>query len=245
MGERNTEEHMHLKGQFVYMEGGLVYIETETKTFFLPARHFMWIPPQLKHTIKTNSSEVLMRNLYFPILDDDAPFFHSPGIYPVNDLLLQMLMYTNKWNGNIQDDNKNAFYFAQAIKNVLPEICNFNVPLALPYPKNDRLKNVIDYLEKNLDKECALSQLATHFGFSERSLSRLFSKETGMSFSQYHTIQRMLKALQLLVEKKYQVNEVAYMVGYNSVPTFSNTFSQLLGTRPSNYLKESKLWKKV
>lgn len=65
-----------------------------------------------------------------------------------------------------------------------------------------------------------------------------------MSFIQYFTIKRILKALELLIEKKAPVNEVALAVGYNSVPTFSNTFYKLLGQRPSDYLKGLEILKK-
>ncbi|RXK87494.1 helix-turn-helix domain-containing protein [Filimonas effusa] len=48
---------------------------------------------------------------------------------------------------------------------------------------------------------------------------------------------RMLRALELLLEERHTVNETAFKVGYNSVPTFSNTFYKKPGTRPSDYVK--------
>ena len=64
-----------------------------------------------------------------------------------------------------------------------------------------------------------------------------FSKELNMSFIQYYTILRMLKALKLLLDEKLTVNEVALKVGYSSLPTFSNTFNKIVGVRPSEYVK--------
>jgi AraC-like DNA-binding protein len=57
-----------------------------------------------------------------------------------------------------------------------------------------------------------------------------------MSFIQFYTIRRILKAIELLLDRKLSVKEVAQEVGYNSVPTFSNTFFKILGQRPSDYL---------
>ena len=88
------------------------------------------------------------------------------------------------------------------------------------------------------------SKLAVQFGFSERSLYRLFQKDLGMSFIQYLTIRRILKAIELLLEKKLAVNEVALAVGYNSVPTFSNTFYKILRQRPSEYINGEQFLKK-
>ena len=41
-----------------------------------------------------------------------------------------------------------------------------------------------------------------------------------MSFIQYFTIRRIIKSIELLLENKLTVNEVANAVGYNSVPHF-------------------------
>ncbi len=243
MGELLIPTHKHEKAQLLYTEGGLVYVTTETKTYFLPARHFMWIPDTIKHSIHPSSENVMMRNLYFPIDKNEHSFYNNEGIYPVNDLLLQMMLFTNRWNGNLKKGSRN-YFIARAIKAILPEICETNLPLALPTAKDKRLLKVIAYLDDHLDETIFFSTLAEKFGFSERSLYRLFQKDMGMSFIQFFTIRRMLKAIELLLEKRLPVSEVAVAVGYNSIPTFSNTFYKLLGQRPSDYLNGVEILKK-
>ena len=243
MGELLIPTHKHEKAQMLYSEGGIVHVTTETKSYFLPARHFIWIPGGIKHSIHPNSEHVMMRNLYFPIDSNEDPFYQKEGIYPINDLLLQMMLFTNRWNGNLKKGTRN-FSIANAIKAILPEICLTNLPLSLPLPKDIRLNKIISYLDKNLGETILFSDLANRFGFSERSLYRLFQKDLGMSFIQYFTIRRILKAIELLLEKKLSVNEVAQAVGYSSVPTFSNTFFKILGQRPSDYLKGIEILKK-
>lgn len=243
MGELLIPTHKHEKAQLLYTEGGIVYVTTETKTYFLPARHFMWIPDNIAHSIHPSSENVMMRNLYFPVDKNEHSFYDSEGIYPVNDLLLQMMLFTNRWNGNLKKGSRN-FFIARAIKAILPEICETNLPLALPTAKDKRLLKVITYLDDHLDETIFFSKLAEKFGFSERSLYRLFQKDLGMSFIQFFTIRRMLKAIELLLEKRLPVNEVAIAVGYNSIPTFSNTFYKILGQRPSDYLNGVEILKK-
>ncbi|UUC44976.1 AraC family transcriptional regulator [Flavobacterium cerinum] len=243
MGELLIPTHKHEKAQLLYTEGGIVYVTTETKTYFLPARHFMWIPHNIAHSIHPSSENVMMRNLYFPVDKNEHSFYDSEGIYPVNDLLLQMMLFTNRWNGNLKKGSRN-FFIARAIKAILPEICETNLPLALPTAKDKRLLKVIAYLDDHLDDTIFFSKLAEKFGFSERSLYRLFQKDLGMSFIQFFTIRRMLKAIELLLEKRLPVNEVAIAVGYNSIPTFSNTFYKILGQRPSDYLNGVEILKK-
>ena len=85
MGENFISEHSHTKGQFLYAEGGIVFLKTSEKSYFLPARHYIWIPGGIKHSIYPSSPEVVMRNLYFPAFATDGDFFNEVSIYPVNE----------------------------------------------------------------------------------------------------------------------------------------------------------------
>ena len=237
MGDSYIVEHVHKKGQFLYTEGGVVFLKTANKSFFLPARHYIWIPSGVKHSIHPSSSHVVMRNLYFPRYATDTDFFDKINIYPVNDLLIELIMFTNRWNGNIFPDEEPKYSIAKAFKLILPELSQSELPLALPYPHHPKLEDIIKYLENNISENINFKTLSQKFDISERTLARLFQKELNMSFIQYYTILRMLTALKLLLDEKLSVNEVALKVGYSSLPTFSNTFNKVIGVRPSDYVK--------
>lgn len=235
MGEHLIPTHKHKKAQFLYTEGGIIHVTTETRTYFLPARHFIWIPAGVAHSIHTSSENAIMRNLYFSENTNEHEFYSIEGIYPADDLVLQMMLFTNRWNGHLKKGSRH-YTIANAIKAILPEICATQLHLSLPFAKDARLENILSYLDQNLGETILFSDLANRFGFSERSLYRLFEKDLGMSFIQYFTIRRILKAMELLLERKLSVNEIAQAVGYNSTPTFSNTFFKILGQRPTEYI---------
>jgi AraC-like DNA-binding protein len=237
MGENLVQPHTHQKAQLLYTEGGVVHISIPEKTYFLPARHYLWIPAGVEHSIHASSPDIIMRNLYFPTSQNDVDFYANTAIYPVNDLLMQLFLFSNRWHGDIVPSDIPNFTIALAIKALLPSISAFSLPLALPYPKDERLTKLIDFMRNNLHNPIVFSEICQQFGFSQRSLSRLFQADLGMSFIQFYTILRILKALQLLLEEKLPVNDVAIMVGYSSIPTFSNTFYNLMGFRPSDYAK--------
>lgn len=239
MGETDIPFHKHSKGQFLYTEGGVVHVITDSQTFFLPARHYMWIPGGVLHSIHPGTATVIMRNLYFPRENNEHEFYSKIGVYPINDLLLQMIIYTNRWSGDKKPVDKSAWHFMLSIKCILPEMSRYNLPLSLPYAKDKRLIAVIKYMEKNLQENIVLSDFGKTMGLSPRTLSRLFQSDVGMSFVQYLTIQRLMRAIVLLLEKQLSVKEVASLVGYNSIPTFSNTFYKILGVRPSEYQKQT------
>lgn len=238
-GESFIPQHEHRKGQFLYAEGGIVFIKTEEKSYFLPARHYIWIPGGIKHSVHPSSPDVLMRNLYFPKFTTDAAFFDKVHIYPVNDLLQEFILFTNRWTGNIHPKEENKFTLAKAFKLILPEISKTEIPLALPYPKDDKLKAIILYMEERIHENINLKNIGEVFDISERTLARLFQRELNMNFIQYYTILRMLTALKLLMNSHKNINEIALLVGYNSLPTFSNTFKKIIGVRPSEYIKKN------
>lgn len=237
MGEYNIEPHIHEKGQFLYTEGGVVHVVTDEKTYLLPARHYMWIASGCRHALYPDNEKVIMRNLYFPQEAGELDFYNRTAIYPVSDLLLQMIRYCKQWAGDIFSTDVASYRFALALKAILPSQAGSPLPLSLPLVNDKRLKEVIDYMQKHLSEPLTFADIAAKFGFSERSLSRLFFSELGMTYSQYHTLQKMMQALKLLLEDGLTISEVAMEVGYLSVPTFSTTFYKLLGVRPTEYVK--------
>lgn len=235
MGELHIEEHSHLKAQLIYTEGGNVYIKLNDTTYFLPARHFMWIPPHTRHSIYTSSEDAVMRNLYFPICNGDENFYTNTAIYPLTDLLYQMLLLTSKWNGDLFPQQR-EFRILEGIKAMLPEICGHESEFTLPIAKSEKLIKILNFISENLHLNIKYPQLAEKFGTSTRTLNRLFHQEIGISYIQYLTVLKMIRAVELLSEKNHTVSEVALLVGYESVQTFSNTFLKHVGKRPKDYL---------
>lgn len=238
ISEAYVVEHKHKKGQFLYCEGGIVYVKIGKDTYYLPARHYMWIPPYAEHSIHPNTPDVIMRNLYFPIIESDDIFYRKVGIYPANGLVLEMLLFSNKWLGDITSDKKGDFVIASAFKEILPQVSINSLKLTLPLPTDERLLKIVQFLEDHMDSSITMKKITAEFGFSERSLSRLFQKDLQMTFVQYFTILRMLRALKLLIDGTFSIGEISNMVGYNSLPTFSNTFQKVIGVRPTDYSKK-------
>lgn len=71
-----------------------------------------------------------------------------------------------------------------------------NVPIILPVSDNEKLKEVLDYLLKEINQPLALKSVSTRFNTSERTLSRLFQAELKMSFLQYLKHLRIVKSIE-------------------------------------------------
>ena len=99
----------------------------------------------------------------------------------------------------------------------------------------DRVEAVQAILRRDLAHAPTLEQIAREVGCSPFYLSRTFSKETHQTIPQYLRQLRMEKAAELLRTGRYNVTEVAFEVGYNSLSHFSQTFHQAHGCCPGLY----------
>lgn len=229
-------EHQHKKAQLLYAEGGIVHVFTNEKHWYLPARCFMIIPANIKHSLLSFSTNIQLFNFYFDIKEDDDEFYKKKNIYFANDLLREMIFFTKKWNGKIEPDST-AYDFLKAIKSVLPELTKKEIPFPIqhPFPKDEKLIEIAKFLNKNLDKNYTFEEIAKEFGMSSRTLSRKFKNNLGMNYVRFLRSLRMTKSLELIAENKYNMYEVAMLVGYNSLSTFSNVFQKVLNMRPTEY----------
>jgi AraC-like DNA-binding protein len=232
--ERRFPIHKHLKGQLTYVQGGIAYVHVAGKIYIIPSRHYIWIPAGLSHFLQVRNPGATIRTLYFPLAIETREFYQNMGIYPVNVMLHEMLLYTEKFQGEVDVDDL-QFCFFTAIKNLLPELGITHLRTALPTTQHVRLKPVLPYLYAHVSEQITLHNIAEKFGFSDRTLSRMFQSELSISFLQYVKQVRMVKAVELMLESNLTLSEIAYATGYLSISAFSNTFYQFTNMRPSQF----------
>eukprot|EP01133_Synstelium_polycarpum_P014668 gene14668-17345_t len=236
--ERKLPAHAHVKGQLTYVQGGIAYIHTKNISYIIPARHYIWVPSGLEHYLEVRHQATVTRNIYYYHDGQDKdPFYNNMGIYPVNNLLLEMIVFTERWNGHIQPTDTVPFQFLSSLKNVLPQLSVRAFPITLPTTSNERLRPIIIYLSQNFHKPLSLEEISKRFGIAERTLSRLFQAVMNISFLQYLKMLRMVRAIEMMLQTQKSTSEIAYATGYNSLAAFSKAFYQLTNIRPSDFGK--------
>ncbi len=79
-------------------------------------------------------------------------------------------------------------------------------------------------------------QLAAEFGYSERTINRLFQRYMGFSPKFYARLARLRHAEQLLMhDLPLDLSEIALAVGYYDQSHFTKEFASFVGTTPSRY----------
>lgn len=80
-----------------------------------------------------------------------------------------------------------------------------------------------------------LESLASELNISTYYLSRVFSRESGFTLSDYLTLVRLEEAARLLSEPRLNISEIARAVGFQSSRYFSQVFKSHYGHSPKSY----------
>ncbi len=80
--------------------------------------------------------------------------------------------------------------------------------------------------------------LSKTMNMSRPTLYRKIKALTNMTPSAFIALYRLKQAAELLAAKQYKINEIAFMVGYNSPANFTRDFQKQFGMTPSVYIKE-------
>lgn len=110
------------------------------------------------------------------------------------------------------------------------------------YPKIYLYRRIVQaklYIDKFYSEKIDLENISNEAYFSKFHFIRLFKSIYGKTPHQYLTTVRLEKAQQLLQLNK-SVREVCFLVGFDSVSTFSGLFTKLVGKTPSDYANQYK-----
>jgi AraC-like DNA-binding protein len=97
----------------------------------------------------------------------------------------------------------------------------------------ERVERCTAILRSHLTEPPDIESLGAQVGCSPFYLSRLFSKETGLTIPQYVRQLRMERAADLLLAGRHNVTEAAMEVGYSSLSHFSKAFCTTIGCCPT------------
>lgn len=117
-------------------------------------------------------------------------------------------------------------------KEVVPDI------LPLTSVADERLKQVLDQIQKDYDQPLSLETLAASSGISYYHLSRSFKKQLGITFTEYLTQIRLMHAAEALVLTSYSVIQVALNSGFSNTKTLHQVFKKQYGLTPANYRRK-------
>lgn len=97
-----------------------------------------------------------------------------------------------------------------------------------------------EFIRENLAQPLRVADVARSAGLSRSYFSRMFKRTTTLGFSDYVSRVRIEQAKKLLLNPNMHVNEIAFAVGFQSVPHFNRIFKRLTGEPPGAF-RENRL----
>lgn len=222
--------HHHKRAQLIYASAGVTVVITDRVSFVVPPQRAVWVPGGVEHEAHMRG-HVSIRTLY---IDQTA----RPGlpaacqVIEVSDLLRELIVEACRIPVEYDVDGRDG----RVMDLILTELtCMKSAPLHVPMPHNDRLVRVCTAILRDPAQNDALDDWAEMAGMGRRTFTRIFRRETGVSFATWRQNVRLMEALSRLAMGQ-SVTAVALDVGYNSPSAFTAMFRRAFGTAPTQYV---------
>lgn len=229
--QTGTPRHSHPWVQLTYAIQGVLHVHTAAGSFVAPPQRAIWIPAGLEHEVHS-SPHTEMRSLYL----DDGSADPQPGSCRVLgvDALTRELIRSFSQLPVEYDEQGAEGRLAQVLLDRLRAAPQ--VHLSLPLPSDPRLRTLCHRLQAQPDDDRTLAAWGERLGTSEKTLSRLFLRDTGLTFRAWRQRLRLLGALTPL-EQGQRVTDVALLCGYDSTSAFIAAFRQQFGATPGEFFR--------
>ena len=99
-------------------------------------------------------------------------------------------------------------------------------------PKNDRILELIRYMDAHLTEDINIDTLAERIYLSKYHMMRLFRKETGITVHDYLTQRRLLLARDH-IRSGLSATDACYRSGWRSYSSFTRAYAKQFGTTPT------------
>ncbi|OEC90700.1 MULTISPECIES: AraC family transcriptional regulator [Acinetobacter] len=226
MPVHDSGQHSHRRHQLLFSAAGCITIEMETKVYLLPPGRAAWIPAGVLHRAIMRGV-IAYRSLYFSM---DLPLKQIPlQIFAVNPLLFEVIERMAFWPWDMSAESQTSLLtvFMEELNTAPKE--NWG----LLFPQDRRLSVWIERIRQG-ELPLRLNIFAQQAGACERTISRIFIKETGMNYQDWRQQWRILKAIERLAENE-SISEIAQALEFSSDSAFIAFFRQHTGVTPTCY----------
>jgi AraC-like DNA-binding protein len=111
---------------------------------------------------------------------------------------------------------------------------SFNYTETFSY-NSRRVTIIMDYLNKNFEKNISLNEASKLVDMTEVAFSRFFKLRTGKTFVDTLSEVRLGQASRLLIETTQSIHEIAYKCGFNNMSNFNRIFRKKKVCTPKEF----------
>lgn len=247
-GMRDMHNHAHYEILYIFKGERILYVEKEK--YLLNKNTIAVLPPYLLHRTTCSPDDTPSKfhigftkdfvDKMIKILDIDvlSVFSNNRHVISVDDQTGETVK--NLMEKMLKCNDENDVYNEQMFLLMLCELLTIFSKINHKnqgYTENALMDKMIEYVETNFAEEITLDVLAKHFYISKYEISRMFTKNMGISFVKYLTRVRIEYSKNLLSTTELSITQVADLAGFQSPSNFTRVFSGKIGMSPSQYRK--------
>ena len=247
-GMHDMHNHAHYEILYIFKGERILYVEKEK--YLLNKNTIAVLPPYLLHRTTCSPDDTPSKfhigftkdfvDKMIKILDIDvlSVFSNNRHVISVDDQTGETVK--NLMEKMLKCNDENDVYNDQMFLLMLCELLTIFSKINHKdqgYTENALMDKMIEYVETNFAEEITLDVLAKHFYINKYEISRMFTKNMGISFVKYLTRVRIEYSKNLLSNTELSITQVADLAGFQSPSNFTRVFSGKIGMSPSQYRK--------
>lgn len=163
------------------------------------------------------------------VLYESALFFHRDEYPAISNIILEIR----------GECHKKAYMYKEALKGILQSfvvellrIHNLSGNMPKKSSRNFQIVPALSYVKQHYNEEIKIQNLAEACGISEPHFRRIFKECMNMGPNDYINIIRIREASKFLLKNFATMEEIAFLVGYGDVSTFTRNFKKIFGVTP-------------
>ena len=94
-------------------------------------------------------------------------------------------------------------------------------------------------LENMSNEKFSIDSLSSEFAISRTNFQKKIKSITGLTPNDYIKLIRLNRSAELLATGKYRINEVCFLVGFNTPSYFSRCFQEHFGKLPKEFIQNA------
>ncbi len=247
--------HWHPGSELIYSRNRELTVIIDGKRYLLPPGDFILISSYALHAVLPSPSDVpqdtmsisfqvsylerMMPNLSHLTVDRHAPGATEADVAQMKSLCEQLRRHVDlEW-----EDESRYFETNKLLYSILDLMYTIFCTGERDHTRgnsspNNRLFEVVLYLEDHYRENLTTQNVADHFGYSREYFCRLFKRYFNQTFKQYLTEVRLNAAVKDLRMTERGVGQIGIECGFPDEKSFFAAFKKKYGMTPAQYRTE-------
>ena len=203
----------------IYVQNGELdyFFKNSEKSIHITKGDMLFVPKKMPY-----KTTYLSDNTQIKIIAFDCSFQHQDTLYKA-PFLKKSSEISSVFNQCSALSGRNSLFLFSKVYELLYILQKFDTPKD---KKHQKILPAVDEIRKNFTQNNPISYYANLCDMSESNFRKLFKEYTGFSPIEFRNRIRIAEVRKLTDSGEYSISEAAYMVGFNNMSFFYETYNK-------------------